>query len=152
MKNNGYFRIWWSWFHPLLIKLINKLIRLWKCWRANIFNVHSQSVKGETRLRGWFFQKVCAVFICMTLYLSKAWSQNLARIWVYLGTYMWYTGTVPTIRSLYNMLCKSSKRQQIWRCAKPNANQCIAYITGGISNLSVWWAEDLNLTGRGSGK
>ena len=85
------------------------------------------NVKGETRFQGWLFQKVCAGFTCMALYLSKAWSHNLARIWVYLATYLWYTGTVTTNRSLYKMLWKSSKRQQIWRCAKPNVNQRIYY-------------------------
>ena len=113
-------------------------------------DANCSSVKGETRFRGWLFQKVYAGFTCMTLYLSKAWSHSLARIWVYLATYLWYKGTVTTNRSLYRMLYKSSKRQQIWRCAKPNVNQRIYY--WGISSLSVWWAEDLNLTGRGSGR
>ena len=47
------------------------------------------------------------------------------------------------------MLYKSSKRQQIWRCAKPNA---INVAGGDISSSSVWWAEDLNLKGRGGDK
>ena len=84
-------------------------------------------LKGETRFWGWLFQKVCAGCTCMALYLSKAWSGNLARTWVYLATYLWYTGTVTTNRSLYKMIWKSSKRQQIWHCAKPNVNQCIYY-------------------------
>ena len=112
--------------------------------------IRQRLIKGETRFWGWLLQKVWSGFTYMALYLSKTWSHSWARIWVYLVTYLWYTGTVTTNRSLYRMLCKGSKRQQIWRCAKPNVNQGIYY--WDISSLSVWWAEDLNLTGRGSGR
>ena len=84
-------------------------------------------IKGEKRFWGWLFQKVCAGFTCMALYLSKGWSHNLARIGVYLTTYLWYTGTVTTNRSLYMMPRKSSKRQQMWHCAKPKEKQRLYY-------------------------
>ena len=83
--------------------------------------------KGETRFWGRLFQRVFAGLPCMTLHLSKTWSHNLARIGNNLATYMWYTVTVTTNRSHYKKLNKGSKRQQIWRCAKPNVNQCIYY-------------------------
>mgnify|MGYP001803086051 FL=1 len=67
-------------------------------------------LKGKQGFEVDFFKKVCAEFTRITLHLSKAWSHNLARIWVYLATYLWYTGTVTTNMTLYKMLCKSSKR------------------------------------------
>ena len=101
-------------------------------------------LKGKTRFQDWFFQKVWAGFTCMALYLSKAWSHNLARTWVYLATYLWYTGIVTTNRSLYRKIWKSSEGQQIWSCA--NLMKINTFVTWGISSLSVWWAEDVNLT------
>ena len=104
-------------------------------------------------MRLTFSTSVCAGFLCMTLLPSRAWSQYLAcignidMIGNNLATYLWLTVTVTTKRSHYNMLYKGSKWQKIWRCAKLNGNQCMHY--WGISSLSVWWAEDLNLTGRG---
>ena len=58
--------------------------------------------------------------------------------------------TATANRSHYKMLYKGSKRQQIWRCPKPHVNQLMYY--WGIGSLSVWWAKDLNLTGRESGR
>ena len=78
----------------------------WDRERVNI--CLSLNIKGKTRFRGWLLQKVCSGFTCMALYLSKAWSHNLAWIQVYLATYLWYTSTVTTNRSLYRMLWKSS--------------------------------------------
>ena len=101
-------------------------VRAHQAWRK-LVSLTRFRVKGETRIRGLLLQKVCAGFTCMALYLSKAWSHNFARTRVYLATWLWYTGTVTTNRSLFKMLWKSSKRQQTWRCAKPNVNQRIYY-------------------------
>ena len=112
----------------------------------------STCIKGETRFRGWLFQKVCVGFTCMALYISKAWSHNLARIWVYMATYL-----ICVTQALWQQIghfygCS----EKAARCSKFGVAQNLmwisAYITGGISSLSVWWAEDLNLTGRGSGR
>ena len=48
------------------------------------------------------------------------------------------------------MLYKGSKRQQIWHSVKPNMNQHM--YDWGIRSLSIWWAENLNLKERASGR
>ena len=85
----------------------------------------------ETRFWGWLFQKVCAGFTCMASYLFKAWFHNLARIWAYLTTYLWYTGIVTTNRSLYRMLYEKAARGSKFGVAQ-NLMKINAYITGGI--------------------
>ena len=93
---------------------------------------------------------MCDGFWDTVLYLSKASSHNLVVIWVNLATFLRYTNTETTNRLHYLMLYKGIKRQQICHCAKPNVNQSIYY--WGNSSLFVWWAEDLNLIGRGRGR
>ena len=98
------------------------------------------------RFRVWLFQKACVGFTCMT-YLSKAWSHNLARIWPLIcDTQVLWKQLDHFIRS-YEKAARGSKFD-----IAQNLMWINTYITGGISSLSVWWDEDLNLTGRGSGR
>ena len=118
---------------------INWVIKSWSMSRCPPSS--SCWIKGETRFRGRIFQRVCAGFPCMTLHFSKAWFHDLASIRNNLATYPWYTVTVTTHRSHHKMPYKGSKRQHIWRCAKPNVDQCMHYWASAVylyDELSIW--------------
>ena len=90
------------------------------------------------------FWKVCARFTCLTLIFQNViWSLiiefmlplicDTQALWQKIGHFI----------RCYEKAARGSKFDLLW---------INAYITGGISSLSVWRAEDLNLTGRGSGR
>ena len=102
------------------------------------------------KLNHWVWRSTFSKSVCWFSMHDFMSFQSMISFGVYTPTCLWYTVTVTTNRSHYKMLYKGSKWQQIWLCAKPNVIQCMHY--WGISSLSEFWTEDLNLTGRGSGR